>query len=159
MNKATFLSLSDHEQRALVLKEFPDFEMKAYEDTCFGIFFDVSDDEIDERVKYAEDYGTFETLRSIVPDFSDERAEEVVAGSPLKNREKSLLKRQIAEEHIDGWTGVHGWWKTCDDGDVFLVFLGHSEGQGGIRLEYLSAFEVEKKAHDWFETFEIHSYM
>lgn len=159
MNKAIFLGLPQKEQIELILQEFPDFAMKAYEDTCFGIFYDVSDEDIEERVKYAEDYDTFEILRSLLPEFSDNRAEEIAAGSPLSNSEKISLKRHIADEDIDGWTGVHGWWKTCDDGDTFLVFWGHSEGQGGIRLGYYSAFATKEQAHDWLETFEIHSFM
>ena len=159
MNKADFLAMSPKEQEIIVLAEFPDFGMRAYDDTCFGIFYDVSDEEIEERVKYADDYDTFDTLRFILPEFNEKRSEEVSDGSPLYVSEKLALKGYISEQNAEAWTGVHGWTKTCDDGDVFLVFLGHSEGQGGIRLEYCRAFENEKQSQEWFETFEIHSYM
>jgi len=159
MNKVNFLKMQRKAQEEIVLAEFPDFQMKAYEDTCFGIFFEVSDDEIEERIKYAEDYATFETLHYVVPGFNDQRASEISNGSPLTENEKKLLKNSIAEEHMDGWTGVHGWSKSCDDGDVFLVFWGHSEGQGGIQLQYARAFENEQKAREWFETFEVYTYM
>ncbi len=159
MNKAAFLEMSPNEQEMVVLAEFPDFEMKAYDDTCFGIFYEVSDEEIEERVKYADDYETFDTLRLMLPEFNEKRSEEVSGGSPLSETEKLALKGYLAEQSAENWTGVHGWKKTCDDGDVFLVFWGHSEGQGGIRLEYFHAFENEKQAHEWFETFEIHSYI
>jgi len=159
MNKAAFLEMSPNEQEMVVLAEFPDFEMKAYDDTCFGIFYEVSDEQIEERVKYADDYDTFDTLRFMLPEFNEKRSEEVSGGSPLSETEKLALKGYLAEQSAENWTGVHGWNKTCDDGDVFLVFWGYSEGQGGIRLEYCRAFENEKEAHEWLEIFEIHSYM
>ena len=159
MNKADFLKMPPKDQEVIVLAEFPDFEMRAYDDTCFGIFYDVPDEEIDERVKYADDYGTFDTLASRLPDFNEKRSEEIAGGGPLSESEKLALKEDLSEQNAEAWTGLHGWKKTCDDGDVFLVFWGHSEGQGGIRLEYSRAFEDEKEAHEWLETFEIYSYM
>jgi hypothetical protein len=159
MNKAEFLKMPSKDQEIIVLAEFPDFEMRAYDDTCFGIFYEVPDEEIGERVKYADDYGTFDTLQSILPEFNEKRSGEIAGGSPLSASEILALKGYLSEQNAEAWTGLHGWKKTCDDGDVFLVFWGHSEGQGGIRLEYCRAFENEKEAHEWLETFEIYSYM
>ena len=159
MKKADFLKLPPKDQEIIVLDEFPNFQMRAYDDTCFGIFYDVPDEEIDERVKYADDYGTFDTLESILPEFNEERSEEIAGGSPMSESERLALKVYLSEQDADAWTGLHGWKKTCDDGDIFVVFWGHSEGQGGIRLQYCRAFENEKDAHKWLETFEIYSYM
>ena len=159
MKKDEFLKMPSKDQETIILVEFPDFEMKAYDDTCFGIFYDVPDEEIEERIKYAEDYDTFDTLQYILPEFNEKRSGELAGGSPLSASEKLALKGYLSEQNAEAWTGLHGWKKTCDDGDVFLVFWGHSEGQGGVRLEYCGAFENEKKAHEWLETFEIYSFM
>lgn len=159
MKKADFLKMPPIDQEIIILEEFPDFQMRAYDDTCFGIFYDVPDEEIDERVKYADDYGTFDTLESILPEFNEERSQEIAGGSPLSESEYLALKVHLSEQDADAWIGLHGWKKTCDDGDIFVVFWGHSEGQGGIRLQYCRAFENEKDAQEWLETFEIYSYM
>lgn len=159
MTKAEFLKMQSIDQELIVLAEFPDFKMRAYDDTCFGIFYDVTDEEIEERIKYPDDYGTFDTLEYILPDFNKKRSEEITGGSPLSEAEKLALKEHLSEEDEDAWIGLHGWNKSCDDGDVFLVFFGHLEGQGGIRLEYRCAFENEKDANEWLETFEIYSHI
>lgn len=160
MKKRDFLEMPAKEQEAIVLAEFPNFQEKAYENSCFGIFYEVSDYEIQERVKYADDYDTYDTLQSILPDFNEKRANAVENGSPLTETERLALKRYVADEKGgEDWISVHGWNKTCDDGDVFLVSWGHSEGQLGIRLEYFRAFEDKRQAYGWLETFEIYSYM
>ena len=38
MTKAEFLKMQSIDQELIVLAEFPDFKMRAYDDTCFGIF-------------------------------------------------------------------------------------------------------------------------
>lgn len=159
MNKAEFLALPLKDQEEIVLEKFPEFAMRAYDNTCFGLFYDVSDEEIEERIKYEEDYDTFDTLQFILPEFDEKRVQQIIGGSPLSETEKIALKKYLADQNAEDWIGLHGWNKTCDDGDVFLVFWGYSEGQGGIRLEYCSAFENRKKAHEWLRTFEIHSFM
>ncbi|WP_375569205.1 hypothetical protein ABWH93_15270 [Seohaeicola saemankumensis] len=159
MKKREFFGLSEAEQEAWVIQKFPDFEAKAYDDTCFGMFFDVLDDQVSEYVEYAEDYETFDILNSALSGFTESRQAEIEAGASLSQAEKLALKRYIADQDIDGWTGLHGWNAECDDGQVFVVFWGFSEGQGGIRLEYARAFETRKQADDWLETFEIFSQM
>lgn len=69
------------------------------------------------------------------------------------------LKQHIADKDVSGWTGVHGWNLQCDDGEVFGLFWGHSEGQFGIRLEYVCTYETKKQAFVWLDTFEIQSYL
>ena len=46
------------------MEKFPDFQGRAYDDNCVGMVYLVDDEEIAERVRHHEDYGTIETLAS-----------------------------------------------------------------------------------------------
>lgn len=159
MKKADFLNLSHDQQVEIIVDALPDYQMKAYEDTCFGIFHEISDDDVQERIEYPDDYGTFDILMEKVRGFSESRFAEISTGSRLTPEETKAIKLHIADQDPEGCIGVHGWWLDCDDGKIFMMFIGHSIGAGGIHLEYFSAFETEKKAHECFETFEMHSFM
>lgn len=112
MKKAAFLEMQPSDQEVIVLEEFPDFEMRAYDNTCFGIFYDVPDDEIEEYLTYAEDYGTFDAIKSVLSEFSEKRSEEIADGSPLLTSELLALKKYISEQNAEAWTGLHGWTKA-----------------------------------------------
>jgi hypothetical protein len=152
------LSLPHAEQKAWVMIKFPNFEMKAYEETIFGAFYDVSDHQLEDYLEYPEKHETFGILSSALPNFTDTRAAEIEAGSSLSKAEELAIKRHIADQDMF-WTGLHGWKAECDDGEVFVCFCGHSTGGGGIELEYFGVFETERHAHICFETFEIFAYV
>lgn len=152
------LSLPHAEQEAWVMEQFPDYEMKAYEDTIFGIFYDVPDGQIEEYVKCPEEYETFDILRGAVLNFTETRAAEIQAGASLSKAEELAIKRHIADQDMF-WTGLHGWNASCEDGDIFICFCGRSAGGGEIELVYFGAFETARDAYDCFETFEIFTYV
>lgn len=160
MKRYDFLSASLAKQKALVIKQFPNFQDKAYEDTCIGITYDDKFGRLAEYIKYPEDYGTFRILAKSISGFTEARRLEIEAGAKLQKTEKKILKQHIADnDDPDSWLGVHGWEMRFEDGNVFLVFWGESQGQGGISLSYARAFENKRAANAWFETFEIFSYM
>jgi hypothetical protein len=160
MKRAEFLNLPIDAQASWVTHSFPDYQMQAYEDSCFfGMFYKVRDDQINSYISNREYFETLDILRDALPEFSDHRATEIEAGAPLTKSEIAALKQHIADKDVSGWTGVHGWNLQCDDGEVFVLFWGHSEGQFGIRLEYVRAYETKKQAFEWLDTFEIQSYL
>ena len=159
MKRAEFLNLPIDAQASWVTHSFPDYQTLAHEDSCFGIFYEVQDYQINGYINDPESYGTIDILRGALPEFSEHRATEIEAGAPLSKSEISALKQHIAEEDVSGWTGVHGWNLQCDDGEVFVLFWGYSEGQLGIRLEYACAYETKEQAFEMLDTFEIQSYL
>jgi hypothetical protein len=159
MKRAEFLNLPIDAQASWVIHSFPDYQTRAHEDSCFGIFYEVQDYQINGYINDPESYGTIDILRGALPEFSEHRATEIEAGAPLSKSEISALKQHIAEEDVSGWTGVHGWNLQCDDGEVFVLFWGYSEGQLGIRLEYACAYETKEQAFEMLDTFEIQSYL
>jgi hypothetical protein len=131
--------------------------MRDLDETWLGILYHLKDYQISGYISNIEDYETLDILRGALPEFSEHRAAEIEAGATLVDSEIAALKQHIADEDAWGWTGVHGRKLHCEDGEVFVIFLGHSEGQGGIRLEYSCAYETEKQAQTWLETFEIYT--
>lgn len=158
MKRRDFLNLSTAEQAVLIAEIFPDFQMRAYEDTCIGITYEVSDDRIYDYLEFPEHYGTFDILQSTLPEFTESRAVEIQGGALLNQKEKISLKQHIADNDATGWTGIHGWNLKCDDGEVFVVFWGYLIA-GGIHLHFHCAFNSQRQAEDWAETLEIFSYM
>lgn len=160
MKKQDFLNLSVAKQEAWVKQNIPDFAIKAYEDTLFGMFYQGLENEIDEYIQYPEAYETYEIIAGSDPGFDEDRQAEIENGASLTNDEKLVLQNYIVENADEAsWIGLHGWDVGFDDGQAFIVFWGRSEGQGGIRLEYALAFESEKQAHDYLETFELYTYL
>ena len=160
MKRAEFLNLPIDAQASWVIHSFPDYQTRACEDSCFfGMFYKVRDDQINSYISDREYFETLDILRGALPEFSEHRATEIEAGAPLSKSEVTALKQHIADQDVSGWTGVHGWNLQCDDGEVFGLFWGHSEGQFGIRLEYACAYETKEQAFEWLDTFEIQSYL
>ncbi len=159
MRKQEFLNMPTSEQEAWFIREFPNYEMKAYEDTCFGIFYDVPDDQVDDYINNPEDYETFGVLSSSLATFTASRQAEIEAGSPLTHVEKIAIKRHIADEDVLGWTGINGWSVKLGDGKVFICFYGHTVAIGQVELEYFGAFETEREAHEFLKTSEIYTFL
>ncbi|MDQ2092307.1 hypothetical protein [Marimonas arenosa] len=152
------LNAPRQEQSAWIREKFPDFGEMAHEpSTCLGIFYPEDRIDLSEYESYPEDYDTIGILRQSLREFTDERETQILNGSPLTNAEALALKHHVADADSDGWVGVHSWEAQAIDGAVFVVALGYSEGQGGIRLDDPWLVESRDEARAWLKKHKIWS--
>ena len=75
MKRAEFLNLPKDAQASWVTHSFPDYQMRAYEDSCFfGMFYKVRDDQINSYISDREYFETLDILRGVLPEFSEQDA-------------------------------------------------------------------------------------
>lgn len=158
----SLLSASVEEQRKWIEDKFPKFEGMAYVDddwgdTTLGIFYEDQFLDVSVYADYPDDYGTFDILREHLRDFSDFREKQIADGSPLTKREALVIKQYEAERNPDNWIGVHGWEAQVVDGKVFVVALGYSEGQSGVRLDDAWIVRTRDEAQSWLEAHDVWS--
>jgi hypothetical protein len=148
------LSAAVEDQEAWVNSRFPDIRSKADIDTFLGMIHEISDLDLPDRIENLDEYGTIETLSRLLENFSDARGKEIRAGAKLNANESRALKADIADDS-DGWIGVHGWDADTIDGTVFVVTLGYSEGQGGIRFSNPKLYRSRQNVLEWIKQYEI----
>ena len=163
MKKQELLNLPFEKQEAWVKSKLPDFEMKAYDDTLFGLFCEVSEEDIYKYLRNQSDDGISDFIEEAIPGLSESRKSKINSGGMLSKQEKLAIKRYMAEADTGndclGWVNLHGWYFECDDGLLFLVCWGFAVGIGEIHLDYLRAFESHKEACDFLESFDVYSYV
>lgn len=152
MKVKEILSASHDDQKAWVADMFPDYQAMAYEETCFAIFYPFDAERLSDYASAPDEMDTFPILAKALSNFDEARANSIRNGASFTKREADALMHMISEADTDGWVGVHSWKATCDDGEVHIVALGYSEGQGGIRLDepsiYRSRAEAEASVKD-----------
>jgi len=81
------------------------------------------------------------------------REEEINSGSAITEQEKEFLKKAVSEiviENNEG-QGTAGTNFTvypfnCEDGEVFVLFSGQTEGAGDVEWEFMSVFSTKMEA-------------
>lgn len=156
------LTASKDQQAKWVRAQFEDFEAMAYAsdewgDTCIGLIYPKEYIDTSDYEEFPGDYDTIGILQERLGELPSNRQEEILDGAPLKPEEVQELKKHIAEQDPDGWVGVHGWDAEAADGSVFVLGLGYSEGQGGIRLDEPRILRSRDDAEAWLKSHEIWS--
>lgn len=140
------LSFSDKEAWLKTIKAQQDEEL-----LCYVVTFDYS--ALEDWLAYPEDYEIGDLLKEVWPELTDIRASELTAGSKLTDEELARLKEAVWQAQVNNDEGhdgrnYKGFEASCIDGNVYALFCGYSEGQGGVpwMLEGVYASKAEAMA-------------
>lgn len=148
--RAAILAAPRTEQAAWLQATDPDYGMRAYEpEFALGLFYPHGANWLDDlRETHGDDLEEY--LEGIEPQLSEACITGILRGGVIEAHEAQAILDYIAEEDPDGWVSLIGWPAHCPDGNVFVLCLGKSEGQGGIELELLRVFPAKPDAERAF---------
>ena len=139
------------------------YEEKAYEydynKDCLGHVTYVDQNELNEYTDNPGDYELGYSLQNHIEVMTDDRAEEINEGRKLTEAELEKVELIVAEikNEADDMMSYVGFVERCGKQDVYVVFEGQSQGQGGILLTFFDIYrtrydaeqELKKNKHFW----------
>jgi hypothetical protein len=126
-------------QKAWLEAVEPDYQMRAYDDLDFGLFYPHSSDWLEDlRDTHGDDFAEF--LEGVGRPISKHCIQRILFGGLVEATEAQAIMDFVAEGDPEGCWSLVGWGSRCQDAPVFVVCIGRSEGQGGLVLELFGVF-------------------
>ena len=139
------------------------YEEKAYQYDynmdCLGHVTHVEQHELDEYLDNPGDYELGYALQNRIDGMTDDRAEEINDGLVLSASEREQVEFLIADatDASDDMLSYVGYIERCGRQDVYVLFEGQSQGQGGMLLTFFDIYctrndaeqELKKNKHFW----------
>lgn len=139
------------------------YEEKAYEydydKDCLGHVTYVEQYELNEYIDNPGDYELGYSLQNLIAVMTDDRAEEINEGYKLTDSELEKVELVVAEikNASDDIMSYVGFTERCGKQDVYVVFEGQSQGQGGVVLTFFDIYctrsdakqELQMNKHFW----------
>ena len=116
---------------------------------CFILTFDEYT--LQQWLEDPEEYSTGEKLKSVFSSLTAKREADINEGVQLSDQEIEHLKEAVWSHQIDNDDGLGGLnymghSVRCEDGSVFALFSGHSEGQGGVSWSFEGFYQSKQAA-------------
>ena len=105
---------------------------------------------MEDYIDCLDDYETGSIIKSYMTEMTATREEEINSGSAITEQEKEFLKKAVSKiviENNEG-QGTAGTNFTvypfnCEDGEVFVLFSGQTEGAGDVGWGFMNVFSTK----------------
>ena len=108
---------------------------------------------MEDYIDCLDDYETGSIIKSYMTEMTATREEEINSGSAITEQEKEFLKKAVSKIVIENYEsqGTAGTNFTvypfnCEDGEVFVLFSGQTEGAGDVGWEFMNVFSTKMEA-------------
>ena len=146
-NAKELISSSYEKQEKWLDANYPDHVLNAHNDSEWGTLITG----LEEQIANYMDFQYDDELGELIYGSSEEtpllRAKQINTGAPLTEEEKEVLRAHIIEEELINFGGTHmvnpctyvevAFGKT----ELFSVYYGLIEGQGGYNPAFVGIFE------------------
>ena len=146
-NAKELISSSYEKQEKWLDANYPDHVLNAHNDSEWGTLITG----LEEQMANYIDFQYTDELGELIYGYSEEppllRAKQINTGAPLTEGEKEVLRAHIIEEELINFGGTHmvnpctyvevAFGKT----ELFSVYYGLIEGQGGYNPAFVNIFE------------------
>ena len=142
------LSLSSAKQEVWLEKNVQEYMEKVWDADHLGLVITFDESRLDDYEKNPDAYGTGQIIRSVFPELSEAREEEIDEGTILTLQERDYLEQALVDAGFDDGISYLGYLVYGEDGDVFAVFKGYAQGQGSMRFEFYQMFSSREEAKE-----------